>query len=149
MDTLLAGAEWWFLERLEYEGALLTVEVSEGIVADEPQDVAIEDAGSISGASAIEVTPQSRRVRIEFGGVLAYQVTDESYADAEYGATQGGVLARHDGSTYLQHVLDQSLIPDLVDDTVHHYSLTLADDIIDIITTNPPKLMSFTPNSNP
>ena len=25
----------------------------------------------------------------------------------------------------------------------------LADDIIDIITTNPPKLMSFTPNSNP
>ena len=149
MDTLLAGAEWWFLERLEYEGALLTVEVSEGIVADEPQDVAIEGAGSISGASAIEVTPQSRRVRIEFGGVLAYQVTDESYADAEYGETQGGVLARHDDSAYLQHVLEQSLIPDLVHDTVHHYSLTLADDIIDIITTNPPKLMSFTPDSNP
>ena len=149
MDTLLAGAEWWFLERLEYEGASLTVEVTEGIVADEPQDVTIEGAGSVSGASAIEVTPQSRHVRIEFGGVLAHQVTDESYAAAEYGATQGGVLAHHDNSAYLQHVLEQSLIPDLVDDTVHHYSLGLADDIIDIITTNPPKLMSFTPNSNP
>ena len=149
MDSLLAGAEWWFLERLEYEGALLTIDVTEGIVADDPQDVTIEGAGSVSGASAIEITPQSRHVRIEFGGVLAYQVTDESYAGAEYGTAQGGVLARHDKSAYLQHVLEQSLIPDLVDDTVHHYSLTLADDIIDIITTNPPKLMSFTPNSNP
>ena len=109
----------------------------------------IEGAGSVSGASAIEVTPQSRHVRIEFGGVLAYQVTDESYAAAEYDATQCGVLAHHDNSAYLQHVLEQSLIPDLVDETVHHYSLGLADDIIDIITTNPPKLMSFTPNSNP
>ena len=59
MDTLLAGAEWWFLERLEYEG-VLPIEVTEGIVADEPQDVTIEGAGSVSGASAIEVTPQSR-----------------------------------------------------------------------------------------
>ena len=50
MDTLLAGAEWWFLERLEYEGALLTVEVTEGIVAGEPQEVTIEGAGSVSGA---------------------------------------------------------------------------------------------------
>ena len=149
MDSLLAGAEWWFLGRLEYEGELLTIDVTEGIVADDPQNVTIEGAGSVSGASAIEITPQSRHVRIEFGGVLAYQVTDESYAAAEYGAAQGGVLARHDKSAYLQHVLEQSLIPDLVDDTVHHYSLTLADDIIDIITTNPPKLMSFTPNSNP
>ena len=149
MDSLLAGAEWWFLGRLEYEGELLTIDVTEGIVADDPQNVTIEGAGSVSGASAIEITPQSRHVRIEFGGVLAYQVTDESYAAAEYGATQGGVLAHHDNSAYLQHVLEQSLIPDLVDDTVHHYSLVLADDIIDIITTNPPKLMSFTPNSNP
>ena len=55
---------------------------------------------------------QSRHVRIELWR-LAYQVTDESYAAAEYGATQDSVLALHDNSAYLQHVLEQSLIPDL------------------------------------
>ena len=47
MDTLLAGAEWWFLERLEYEGALLTIEVTEGIVAAEPKE------GTMDGASRV------------------------------------------------------------------------------------------------
>ena len=38
--------------------ALLTVEVTEGIVADKPQDVTIEGAGSVSGAIAW-VTPKA------------------------------------------------------------------------------------------
>ena len=140
MNTLLAEADWWFLERLEYEGALLVIEAAEGIVAAAPEDVTIEGAGTIEGATAIEITPQSRRVLLQFGSVLAYQVTDESYAAAETGKTEGGVLALHTGSAYLQHVLEQTLIPDLVDEAVRHYSLNLADDIIDIITTETPQV---------
>ena len=140
MNDLLVGSDWWFLERLEYEGALLIIEVAEGIVASTSEDVTIEGAGTIEGAAPIEITPQSRHVRLEFGHVLTYQVTDESYAAPETGETEGGVLARHIGSAYLQHVLDQTLIPDLVDEPVHHYSLNLADDVIDIVTIDEPKI---------
>ena len=61
------------------------VEVTEGIVASVPQDVSIDDAGTIEGARPIEVTDRSRRVRIEFSNVLTYQVTDESYAEPASG----------------------------------------------------------------
>ena len=77
MKSILAEAKCWFLERLDYEGARLLIEVTEGIVASVPQDVSIDDVGTIGGARSIEVTNQSRRVRVQFSNVLAYQVTDE------------------------------------------------------------------------
>ena len=143
MKSILAEAEWWFLERLDYKGALLVVEVTEGIVSSIPEDVSIDDAGTIDGARPIEVTDQSRRVRVEFANVLAYQVTDESYAvwaSEKTEAVDGQILCRHTSSEYLEHVRKNSLIKHLVDDPVHHYSLNLADDIIDVITSSNPRL---------
>lgn len=143
MKSILAEAEWWFLERLDYKGALLVVEVTEGIVSSIPEDVSIDDAGTIDGARPIEVTDQSRRVRVEFANVLAYQVTDESYAVPVSEKTEvvdGQILCRHTSSEYLEHVRKNSLIKHLVDDPVHHYSLNLADDIIDVITSSNPRL---------
>ena len=143
VKSILAEAEWWFLERLDYKGALLVVEVTEGIVSSIPEDVSIDDAGTIDGARPIEVTDQSRRVRVEFANVLAYQVTDESYAVPVSEKTEvvdGQILCRHTSSEYLEHVRKNSLIKHLVDDPVHHYSLNLADDIIDVITSSNPRL---------
>lgn len=143
MKSILAEAEWWFLERLDYKGALLVVEVTEGCVSSIPEDVSIDDAGTIDGARPIEVTDQSRRVRVEFANVLAYQVTDESYAVPVSEKTEvvdGQILCRHTSSEYLEHVRKNSLIKHLVDDPVHHYSLNLADDIIDVITSSNPRL---------
>lgn len=143
MKSILAEAEWWFLERLDYKGALLVVEVTEGIVSSIPEDVSIDDVGTIDGARPIEVTDQSRRVRVEFANVLAYQVTDESYAVPVSEKTEvvdGQILCRHTSSEYLEHVRKNSLIKHLVDDPVHHYSLNLADDIIDVITSSNPRL---------
>jgi len=143
VKSILAEAEWWFLERLDYKGALLVVEVTEGIVSSIPEDVSIDDAGTIDGAHPIEVTDQSRRVRVEFANVLAYQVTDESYAVPVSEKTEvvdGQILCRHTSSEYLEHVRKNSLIKHLVDDPVHHYSLNLADDIIDVITSSNPRL---------
>ena len=143
VKSTLAEAEWWFLERLDYKGALLVVEVTEGIVSSIPEDVSIDDAGTIDGARPIEVTDQSRRVRVEFANVLAYQVTDESYAVPVSEKTEvvdGQILCRHTSSEYLEHVRKNSLIKHLVDDPVHHYSLNLADDIIDVITSSNPRL---------
>jgi len=143
VKSILAEAEWWFLERLDYKGALLVVEVTEGIVSSIPEDVSIDDVGTIDGARPIEVTDQSRRVRVEFTNVLAYQVTDESYAVPVSEKTEvvdGQILCRHTSSEYLEHVRKNSLIKHLVDDPVHHYSLNLADDIIDVITSSNPRL---------
>lgn len=46
----------------------------------------------------------------------------------------------HDKSEYLQFLMENSIIKECVDVQVRHYSLTLADDIIDVITTSEPSL---------
>ena len=143
MKNILAEADWWFLEKLDFKEAHLMLEVTEGIVASVSQDVSIDDTGTIEGARPIEVTDRSRRIRIEFSNVLTYQVTDESYAKPASGKMEevaGRILCQHTGSEYLKYVQQNSLIKHLVDDPVQHYSLNLADDIIDVITTTKPSI---------
>ena len=143
MSDLLAGSEWWFLERLHYEGALLEVDIAEGIISAVSEDVSLDKGLYIKGASPIEITEKSRHVLVRFSHVLAHQITVESYCAAEQGQINqlgGRVLCQHADSAYLEYVIKNSLISDLVDDPVSHYSLNLADDIIDVITTNKPSV---------
>ena len=143
MKNILAEADWWFLDKLDFKGAHLMLEVTEGIVASASQDVSIDDIGTIEGTRPIEVTDRSRRIRIEFSNVLTYQVTDESYAQPASGKIEevaGRILCQHTGSEYLEYVQQNSLIKHLVDDPLQHYSLNLADDIIDVITTANPSV---------
>ena len=143
MKNILAEADWWFLDKLDFKGAHLMLEVTEGIAASVSQDVSIDDIGTIEGTRPIEVTDRSRRIRIEFSNVLTYQVTDESYAQPASGEMEevaGRILCKHTGSEYLEYVQQNSLIKHLVDDPVQHYSLNLADDIIDVITTANPSV---------
>jgi len=143
MNNILAQSEWWFLERLDYVGALLAVEVIEGRVSSISEDVSIDGTGMIPDARPIQITDQSRRVRVEFSNVLAYQIIDESYANPASGKIEkvgGQILCQHTGSEYLEYVQQNSLIKHLVDDPVHHYRLNLADDIIDIINTAKPSV---------
>ena len=119
------------------------LEVTEGIVASVSQDVSIDDIGTTEGTRPIEVTDRSRRIRIEFSNVLTYQVTDESYAQPASGKIEevaGRILCEHTGSEYLEYVQQNSLIKHLVDDPLQHYSLNLADDIIDVISTANPSV---------
>ena len=143
MSDLLAGAEWWFLERLHYEGALLEVDIAEGIISTISEDVRIDKKLSLRGASPIEITEKSRHIRVRFPHVLAHQITDESYWAAEAGDAKeidGLILCQHTDSAYLEYVAKNSLIDDLVDSPLYHYSLNLADDIIDVITTAKPSI---------
>lgn len=143
MSDLLAGSEWWFLERLEYEGAFLKVDIAEGIVSSVAEDVPIDEGVAIEGASPIEITEKSKHVRIQFTHVLAHQITDESYWASDWGNIKkvgGQILRQHTDSDYLEYVINNSLINDLVDDPVCHYSLNLADDVIDVITTAKPSI---------
>ena len=124
-------------------GALLVIEVVEGREASVSINVSIDGAGAVPDARPIEVTDQSRRVRIQFSNVLVYQVTDESYGASDLGKTKeidGRILCQHNESAYLGYILQSTLIEHLVDDRVQHYSLNLADDIIDIINTAKPSV---------
>ena len=49
MSDLLAGSEWWFLERLHYEGALLEVDIAEGIISAVSKNVLIDKGLSLKG----------------------------------------------------------------------------------------------------
>ena len=152
MSDLLAGAEWWFLERLEYGGALLKVDIAEGIISAVSEDVLLDKGLSIKGTSPIEITEKSKHVRIQFPHVLAHQITDESYCAQEARSTReigGRILCQHTDSDYLEYVIKNSLIDDLVDDPVCHYSLNLADDIIDIITTAKPSIELILKSNTP
>jgi|TARA_B100001175_G_C18980684_1_gene389639 hypothetical protein len=142
MKSILDESEFWFLDQLNYAAAQLLIEVTEGIVSISPQDVSIDDLGTIKDARPIEITNQSRRVRIKFPNVLAYQVTDESYwsskTDEEVART---ILCTHRKSAYLQYVMENSIIKECVDGPVRHYSLSLADDIMEVITTTEPSIV--------
>ena len=138
----LEKSEWWFLERLDYVGARLIVEVVEGCVSSITEDVSIDGAGVIADVRPVEVTELSKRLRIEFVNVLAYQVIDESYygvpSSGELEEATGPILCQQTGSDYLEYLRQSSLIMDLIDDSLHHYILNLADDIVDVITTSGP-----------
>ena len=141
MQSLLSESNYWFLGNLNYVDALLSLEITEGIVSSSNKNIKIEDLGTIEDCNTIEITDQSRRVQIKFSNVLAYQVTDESYWASEYqdGITKN-ILCVHNNSKYLQYIMKNSIIKECVDNPVKHYSLTLADDIIDIIATSDPSL---------
>ena len=121
----------------------MVVELVQGEVSSVSENVSIDGAGTVPNARPIEVTDNSRRVRVKFSNVLAYQVTDESYANPASGKMEevaGRNLCQHTGSEYLEYLQQNSLIKHLVDDPVHHYRLNLADDIIDIINTAKPSV---------
>ena len=141
MQSLLAESNYWFLGNLNYVDALLNLEIAEGIVSSSNKDIKIDDLGTIEDCSPIEITDQSRRVQMKFSNVLAYQVTDESYwaGENQDGITKN-ILCMHNNSEYLQYVMENSIIKECVDNPVKHYSLALADDIIDVITTSEPSL---------
>ena len=44
LQKILKNSEWWFLERLDYLGAILIVEMVEGCVSSVSEDVTIDGA---------------------------------------------------------------------------------------------------------
>ena len=140
MFKIFEQSDYWFLKSFKIEGNQLTIDIAEGIISANTNDVKIDNDFEIKGCAPIEVNEKSRIISVIFHKVLAHQLTDESYSAPEGGETEGNVLCLHKESSYLKYVKDNSLISQLIDEPVFHYSISLADDIIDIITTEKPKL---------
>ena len=140
MFDIFENSDCWFLESFKINGNQLTIGIAEGIISSAKEDVRIDKNTKIDGCSPIVVNEESRKFEIRFFNVLSHQLTDESYAAPESGQIEGKVLCLHKDSSYLKHVLENSLISHLIEGSVFHYSLNLADDIIDIITTEKPEM---------
>ena len=140
MFKIFEQSDYWFLKSFKIEGNQLTIDIAEGIISANTKDVRIDKDFEIKDCTPIEVNEKSRKIRVIFHKVLAHQLTDESYSAPEGGETEGNVLCLHKESSYLRYVEDNSLVSQLIDEPVFHYSICLADDIIDIITTEKPEL---------
>ena len=140
MFKIFEQSDYWFLKSFKIEGNQLTIDIAEGIISANTNDVKIDNDFEIKGCAPIEVNEKSRIISVIFHKFLAHQLTDESYSAPECSETEGNVLCLHKESSYLKYVKDNSLISQLIDEPVFHYSITLADDIIDVITTEKPEL---------
>ena len=140
MFKIFEQSDYWFLKSFKIDGNQLTIDIAEGIISANTKDVRIDKDFEIKDCAPIEVNEKSRTISIIFHKVLAHQLTDESYSAPEGGETEGNVLCLHKESSYLKYVKDNSLVSQLIDEPVFHYSISLADDIIDIITTEKPEL---------
>ena len=140
MFKIFEQSDYWFLKSFKIKGNQLTIDIAEGIISANTNDVKIDNDFEIKGCAPIEVNEKSRIISVIFHKFLAHQLTDESYSAPECSETEGNVLCLHQESSYLKYVKDNSLISQLIDEPVFHYSITLADDIIDVITTEKPEL---------
>ena len=140
MFKIFEQSDYWFLKSFKIEGNQLTIDIAEGIISANTKDVRIDNNFGIQDCSPIEVNEKSRTISVIFHKVLAHQLTDESYSAPEGGETEGNVLCLHKESSYLKYVKDNSLVYQLINEPVFHYSISLADEIIDVITTEKPEL---------
>ncbi|MGH9363714.1 MAG: hypothetical protein ACRD1B_00400, partial [Thermoanaerobaculia bacterium] len=133
-------SRWWFLKRCAYETEHLEIEITEGIVAQDAED--IEIAGRVlSGSRRIEVTPASRQFRLTFPDALAVRIVSESYARPDrHGEPATHPLRRYEQSEFLDHVRSSTLLESLRSGEFRHYGLVLADDVIDIVTLGEPAI---------
>ena len=136
MDKIFEQSDYWFLESFKLEGNQITVIINEGIVSSRSEDVGITGSKKVKDCFPIEVNDKSKKVNITFYHVLAHQVIDESYSVPE----DGKILCLHQKSAYLKYLIDNSLVSQLIDDVILHYSLNLGDDIIHVITTEQPEI---------
>jgi len=140
MIKIFEQSDHWFLESFKLEGNQITIIINEGIVSSRSEDVKVNGSEKIKDCFPIEVNDRSKKVNITFHQVLAHQVIDESYSVPEDGKIYGKILCLHDKSAYLKYVIDNSLVSQLIDDVISHYSVNLGDDIIHVITTEQPKV---------
>ena len=140
MDKIFEQSDYWFLESFKLEGNQITVIINEGIVSSRSEDVGITGSKKVKDCFPIEVNDKSKKVNITFYHVLAHQIIDESYSVPEDGKIDGKILCLHQKSAYLKYLIDNSLVSQLIDDVILHYSLNLGDDVIHLITTEQPEV---------
>ncbi len=140
MKTILDEGYSWFLEKILYQDELelVLVEARLGI----EQDLDIGDI-KIEGVKSIETCSQSRVVKIKFENAIAWQCLNESYSsfDEYEERDKEGKLQVITRSRYLDYVnKNHGWYEDVTGDTGCHYRIWTEDEVIDVVSTELPKI---------
>ncbi|MBC7458784.1 MAG: hypothetical protein H7235_10925 [Bdellovibrionaceae bacterium] len=131
--------ETWFLEKLFFdEEMVLEIHVIKG--QKEPATELVV-AGVDLGPVFPVVRDYSKKVIIRFKYPLTFQRLDESFAAEKGGTYTGQRFCIYTESEYLQY-FEKVRYGGLINKPIQHYCLTCADDIIDILSCEPPEIMT-------
>lgn len=135
-DYKFTWLETWFLEKLEYKpNMVLEVYLIKG--KKKPLEEVV--VGKVSLGQAHPVVWDSRhRVVMRFFQPLTFQRLDESFAFEKDGVFTGERYRLYSKSEYLNYYSKVTF--GIVDQPIRHYSMACADDIIDVLTTEPPEI---------
>jgi len=127
------------VEVLEEPKALvLRVVVAALDVVGEPQDSPLPDSRPISSG------PASPRFELIWENYIAYAVLNESYAEPIAGVTSGA-LQRVPSSPFLDYVSAATFASDDHPGPFEHYQLCCAWHVVDVASTDPPKITRLKP----
>ena len=129
-------AEYWFLEKLEHKANMVLEIHLVGGKKEPATDLVVANV-NLGPAHPIVWDPKKKAV-IRFYQPLTFQRLDESYAAEKSKSSTGERFCIYTDSEYLRYFSKVSY--GIVDAPIHHYSFTCSDDIIDILSCEPPAI---------
>ncbi len=143
MQTVLESGRTWYLGALLYNGCTgeLQIDLLEGFRAEEPEDCEVCGV-SLGKGYRLSWTESSRRVRVAFAEVCAYQLIDESYTSLdEYEQGERHFLSAFTRSRFRDFVCEHHpILPAVKEDEIQHYRLWTEGEVVDVIATKPPEV---------
>ena len=138
MQHQFTWKETWFLDRLKF-GKKMILEIHlVGGKKGTPEEVLVRNI-NLGVATPILRDP-SKRAIIRFFRPLTFQRLDESFAAEKGGIYTGERFCVYTKSAYLDYFSKVSY--GIVDSPILHYCMTCADDIIDVLSCDPPEIIS-------
>jgi hypothetical protein len=132
--------ETWFLEKLEFKSNMILEVYLVGGRREPMEELVV---GNISLGQAYPIVrDESKRAVFRFIQPLTFQRLDESFAAEKGGTYTGQRYCIYSDSEYLRYFSKVTF--GIVDEPIVHYSITCADDIIDVLSTAPPEIENGT-----
>lgn len=139
MKTILDEGHTWFLHSLIRNNKLQIILI-EGVEG-ETSDIVLNDK-NLGPATQIEVNNESKKVLITFDGIIAFEVVDESYdsIDKIAKSDDNSFIRIMQSSRYLSYIDNNHGLYKHLTDGAKHYKIWTSDDIIDVISCEPPTI---------
>ena len=130
---IINSSKYWFLRQLSLVNGQLVLIISEGKVSDQKTKITVSEGVEIGPVKKITPNSTSLHFRIEFDSPISFQRVDESYPWARgYQSKIHGTIGKV-----------EPLPPHVIDRTLHYYQVDCLDDLVDVVTTNDPKITAI------
>lgn len=122
----------------------LRIVIAEAGVSDAASEISSEEEPNdalreiLSGSKPIEVTESSARYEIVFDDYIAYAVTNESFAGGIEEKFEGRLARIYSESAFLNYIGQGTFATEEYPGPFVHYGLCCLNQVIDIVSENPP-----------